>query len=139
MTIPETQVVRIASDVVSEAFTKLPFDAQSSEDKDLAEHYLLKQLNSQVGPRLDKVEKKLKEKIKAGQASGEATSKNYKRTVEFGTPRRSFDKDAYIALVAEKLAVPKHKLVELAQNEGCFKESATPISLNLEYIGDIPK
>lgn len=134
---PEQQVARIASDNIADAFRRLPYDNQNPDDTLLGEHFLLSDFNSQISSRLRRIEDKLKKEIKAGTATGELISRNYKRTIEYGTPRSMFDKDAFINLLAEECGIAKHKLVEIAQREACFKHSATPMSFEVDYIGDI--
>lgn len=132
----------IATNAVANAYRELPFNAQDAEDKDLAEYFFNKSLLKVVKPRVDKYEKKIKDAIKAERqddgAVGHKVTENYQRKIEYGTPRQTFDKDAFIKAVAEAFpTIPKHKLTEIASK--CTKESAVPISLDVEYIGDIPR
>lgn len=132
----------IATNAVANAYRELPFNAQDPDDQALAEYFFNKTLLKVVKPRVDKYEKKIKDAIKAESqddgAVGHKVTENYQRKIEYGTPRQTFDKDAFINAVAAAFpSIPKHKLTEIAGK--CTKESATPISLDVEYIGDVAR
>lgn len=129
-----TEVDRIITEAVSSAMRAIPYNGQSEDDKAHAEYFVAKRFVEATKSRVDKFEKKVKEAIRADQPTT-FLSDNYQRSAEIGTPRTSFDKDAFIEAVTKELGVPKHKLVELASH--CEKMSAAPLSIKIEYIGDM--
>lgn len=67
--------------------------------------------------------------------SGEVSlvsSDNFTVISKVTAPRASFDKDAFIDLVAKKFKIDKHKLVEASKS--CTKESRAPVSLKIMEI-----
>lgn len=128
------QLKQLISDTLNDLFKQMPYNEQSQTDPVLAEHYMLKTLASNVNPRLDKIEKKIKEAVKSEQSDGDVISDNYHQSIGYGTPRNLFDQDTFIAEVSKQFNIPRHKLVEIAGNSK--KLGATPISVIIEYKGD---
>lgn len=137
-TLSENDVNRVVSDAINLSFLKLPYDAQDPLDKQLAEHFLLRGLSSQVTSRLKKLDDPAKDGLRSDpDRYGVMLSKNYRREMTFGTPRETFDLDAFLEAAAEKFDIPKHQLKELAATTK--KASAAPVMITLEYIGDVPR
>ncbi len=128
-----SEVDKLITDAVATVMRDLPYNAQDQLDQELAEYFVAKRFTKLMKPRVDKYERK----AKAGEVASSLVSENYNRTASYGTPRETFDKDAFITAVVEKFKLPKHQLVELATQS--TKTSATPISLDVEYIGDVAK
>lgn len=136
-TISENEANRVAGDAITLALQKLPYDGQDELDRDMAEHFLLKGLASKVNSRLTKLDDKAKSAFKDG-ATAPVLSKNYRREVTSGTSRNLFDVDEFISLICEKYPeLLPHNLRELSTK--AKKLSAAPLSVTIEYIGDIAR
>lgn len=131
-----SEVDKLFSDAVANVRSQLPYNGQNEHDKSFAEYFLAKRFVKLLASIVAKQEKTIKEGIKKMDAVPKP-SENYNVTIDYGTPRETFDKDAFITAVVEKFKLPKHQLVELATQS--TKTSATPISLDVEYIGDVAK
>lgn len=128
------EVAHVASEAVNTAIASLPYNSQAEEDANFATYFMLKQLASLVNPRIDKIEKKLKDQFRSGFVPTEMQSENYFVTLESGTPRANFDKDAFLTAIATAFPdVPKHKLVELAEKS--VKMTAAPVSIRVFFKG----
>jgi hypothetical protein len=132
-----TEVDRIISDAIAVVNTNIPYNAQDDRDTEFANYFVAKRFVKLLKSRVDKFEKKQKDGIKTGTLTANSLSENYSVTSEIGTPRETFDKDAFIDAVAKEFKLMKHKVTEIAST--CTKTSAAPISIDVEYIGDVKK
>lgn len=133
----ENEVNRVAADAVTLALQKLPYDGQNELDQQLAEHFLLKGIASKVNSRLKKLDDAVKDAYKDG-TTAPVLSKNYRREVTSGTPRMLFDPDEFIRLICKKYPeILPHNLRELLPD--AKTESAAPLSISIEYIGDVAR
>lgn len=136
--VTEAEANRVAIDAVSLALQKLPYDAQDEDDRALAEHFLLKGIAKIVNSRLTKIEDKVKAVAKADEKpNGVTLSDNYRREWSKGEGRNLFSLDDFLTKLAEKYGQPKHVLKELSLT--CYAPSAPPISIEVEYIGDVAR
>jgi hypothetical protein len=134
----EAEVSAVTAAVVDKTLHQLPYNSQDALDADMAEHFVLKRIAKIVNPRLDKLEDRLKKQYRDSDISAVTLSNNYRREVGEGTPRASFDKEKFIDLISNTYPeIMKHQLRELA--EQCNKLSAAPISISVDYIGDVPR
>lgn len=126
-----TDVVATLADIIQKAIIALPYNPQDQLDTELARYFAYKTILQQVKPHVDRYEKVVKKQ----DSNQDVMSHNYSRCVTFGTARTQFDKALFIETVSKKYKIPKHVLVELA--EDCKKQTAIPQSITVEYIGDI--
>ena len=135
--VSENEVNRVAGDAITLSLQKLPYDGQDEADRDMAEHFLLKGLDSKVGSRLRKLDDAAKDTFKDG-ATAPVLTKNYRREITPGSPRQLFDVDEFIRLICEKYPeLLPHNLRELVAK--AKKPSAAPLSITIEYIGDVTR
>lgn len=135
--VSEAEVNRVATDAITLALQKLPYNGQDEQDRTLAEHFLLKELNSKVGARLRKLDDKAKTAYENGDTAPVVTE-NYRMEITESDARMLFDLDMFIDMIVK--AYPKvlaHHLREMAV--GAKKASKPPKSINIEYIGDVVK
>jgi hypothetical protein len=133
----DQEVNKIIADVLPTTLAKLPYNAQDQVDSRLAKHFMYKGIASDINSQLKKFEDKIKEGIKAGNTELVERSENYLRKAELGTPRNQFDLDMFLDEIVKLYPdVLKHKLKELALT--CTSQTAAPISIKVEYIGDVP-
>lgn len=140
-TVSENEVNRVAADALRHALSKLPYNAQNELDQTLAEHFMLKQFSSLVRSRLEKMDAAVKDSLpdKSGAHAPIAPvlSQNWRREVSIGAPRQLFDLDTLLDNVAKKYDIPKHELRTMA--DASKKLGAAPVSITIEYIGDVMK
>lgn len=135
----ETEVNRVAPDAITLGLQKLPYDGQDELDRTFAEHFFLKALASKVNSRLKKLDDAAKDEFKSKPDTDAVTlSKNYRREISEGNPRELFDLETFIKSICEAYPdVMAHRLRELASH--AKKSSAAPISITVEYIGDLAR
>jgi len=134
----ESEVNRVPIDAVNVALPKLPFNAQSDDDAKAARHFLLKGIAKQVNGPLDKIEENIKKAYRVGQRPSVVLTENYRIECSSGEGRELFDLEGFISKVlAEYPTVMAHKLREYATTSK--KLSTAPVSISIEYIGDVPK
>lgn len=137
-TMSETEVNRVPLDAVNLSLPKLPYDGQDEKDRTMAEHFLLKGIAGKVNGRLKKLDDAVKDIFPEDQASYVAMTKNWRLEATKGTPREQFDLDGFLELLVTTYPnLMKHKLKELSGS--CKKHTAPPVSIVVEYIGDVPR
>lgn len=137
-TLSENEVNRVPVDALALALMKLPYDGQDETDKRMAEHFLLKNVGTKLNSRLTKLNDGIKAEFPEDQETFVKMSKNYRLEAKKGEGRENFDPDQFIEMICKAYpAVSKPNLV--AMKAKAKKLTARPVSIEIEYIGDVPR
>lgn len=134
----ENEVNRVPVDALALALMKLPYNGQDDNDKRLAEHFLFKHVGTKLNSRLNKLNDGVKALFPDDQEMFVIMSENYRLEAKKGEARENFDPDRFIEMVCAKYpAVSKPELV--AMKAKAKKATARPVTIDIEYIGDVVK
>jgi len=127
-----------AEEVINTLIQQLPYDAQDDADREAATHHALQLLDKRVSSRIRKLDEAVKSSFRDGSLAAETETKAYSRHISLGTPRRIFNADQFINLIAETYPdIPKHKLRTLAEDDRAYKTSAAPVSISYDLRDEL--
>lgn len=129
MTDYQREIITAVTGAVAAINKAAPVNLQSDDDVAAQAFFVQSVVMSAIGKQFSKSEDTYK---KLGHS---VTTEHYVIHYEEKAPQNRFNKDVFIAAVAEKFNIPKHKLIELAAES--TKETAAPRSVSIALRDDI--